>query len=284
MLGQGRERRRLGARGALALSLALGACGGGDDPHGDDPCTETNDAITCPHHTVKLSGDVFGRAVHFKAPTGAPPDAGWPVVIAYQGSFHSAGDMWSAKKGDPFGGWNQTHLLKALVDAGFLVLTPEAHVSGSTYWDTNVPPWDVDWGDAPDNGFVKNILRSLGGGKFRPADLGRVYATGISSGGYMTSRMALSYEGQFRALAIESASFATCGGALCDVPDQKPSHPPTLFLHGEKDEIVPLSTMRDYQKKLQAVGVETDQQVDPDAGHQWLDEAPQRVPAWFLAH
>ena len=68
------------------------------------------------------------------------------------------------------------------------------------------------------------------------------------------------------------------------MPDLKPSHPPTLFLHGEKDEIVPISTMRDYQKKLQAAGVETDQQVDAEAGHQWLDEAPTRIPAWFAAH
>jgi len=56
------------------------------------------------------------------------------------------------------------------------------------------------------------------------------FATGISSGGCMTSRMAVSYEGEFRALAIAAGSYATCGGILCVIPIFLPrDHPPTLF-------------------------------------------------------
>ncbi len=271
--------------GVMLLSCLTCLACGGDDPHGSDPCTETKDQLKCPHHTLTLEGDVFGRQVHFKAPVGEAPDAGWPVVIAYQGSFHTAGDMWSAHPNDEYGGWFQAELLRALVDRGFLVVTPEAHLSGATYWDTNVPPWDVDWNDAPDNQLVKVMLKALAEGKFGPADTARLYATGISSGGYMTSRMGISYPGKFRALAIQSASFATCGGPLCDVPHPLPSpHPPTLFLHGEKDGIVPISTMRDYAAALDDAGVEEEQVVDPDAGHQWLSVAPERVPAFFESH
>jgi poly(3-hydroxybutyrate) depolymerase len=113
----------------------------------------------------------------------------------------------------------------------------------------------------------------------------RLYATGISSGGYMTSRMAVSYAGMFRALAIASASYATCLGAVCSVPSVLPGdHPPTLFLHGTIDTIVPIETMRPYHERLEAQGIATDVDEDPTAGHQWLDDSPERITAWFEAH
>src|SRR5687767_1183792 len=101
----------------------------------------------------------------------------------------------------------------------------------------------------------------------------------------MTSRMALSYPGKFRALAVVSASWATCAGSLCSIPPPLPSdHPPTLFLHGERDDIVPISTMRLYADALTAQKTEIRVVTDPDAGHVWLDVAPVEVPAWFGAH
>ena len=74
---------------------------------------------------------------------------------------------------------------------------------------------------------------------FGPINTTRLYAMGISSGGFMTSRMAVSYPGKFRALADHSGSYATCSDT-CTVPTPLPSnHPPTLFLHGDTDAIVP---------------------------------------------
>lgn len=92
-----------------------------------------------------------------------------------------------------------------------------------------------------------------------------LYATGISSGGYMTSRTAnefASRPGQFvpahpfRAVAIESASFESCAGALCVIPTPLPAtHPPTLFLHGLIDPIVPIITAQAYDGALQAQSI-----------------------------
>jgi dipeptidyl aminopeptidase/acylaminoacyl peptidase len=93
--------------------------------------------------------------------------------------------------------------------------------------------------------------------------------------------MAVSYPGKFRALAIQSASYATCSGALCTVPGDLP---PTLFLHGERDDIVPIGTAEDYRSRLQALGVETMMLRDPQAGHEWLPQAPSAIAAWFAAH
>jgi len=128
------------------------------------------------------------------------------------------------------------------------------------------------------------IFDALDRGVFGTMDTGHMYATGISSGGYMTSRMAVSYPGRFLALAIESASYATCAGPVCVVPDLPPGHPPTLFLHGALDPIVPIQTMYLYDDKLVQEGVQTQVVVDPTGTHQWIPAAPDAVLGWFVAH
>ncbi|MCP4500742.1 MAG: hypothetical protein GY822_12345 [Deltaproteobacteria bacterium] len=81
--------------------------------------------------------------------------------------------------------------------------------------------------------------------KFGPLDDQRLFAIGISSGGYMTSRMAVSYPGRFVALAIVAGGHATCSGPICNLPDALPrDHPPTVFLHGKQDVVVPAESMR----------------------------------------
>lgn len=112
-----------------------------------------------------------------------------------------------------------------------------------------------------------------------------MYATGISSGGYMTSRMAISYTSYFRSLVIESGSYCVCSGVLCYVPDDLPqNHPPTLFLHGELDPVVPIFTMWMYYDKLNAINITVQAVVSTFADHQWIDEAPDQVYKWFLKY
>jgi predicted esterase len=97
--------------------------------------------------------------------------------------------------------------------------------------------------------------------------------------------MAVSYSGRFRALAIESGSYATCAGPACAIPATLPAdHPPTLFLHGGMDTIVPIGTAQAYYQELMAQGFETKFVEDPSAGHQWLSVAPHDVVQWFTTH
>jgi predicted esterase len=124
----------------------------------------------------------------------------------------------------------------------------------------------------------------MAAGTFGPLDLTRRFAVGFSSGGYMTSRMAVSYSGTFRALAIDEGSYATCLSAVCVVPSLPANHPPTLFLQGGLDPVVPLWTMELYNQALVAQGTETRVVIDPTATHQWLNVAPVEVPAWIRAH
>lgn len=252
------------------------------------PCTASATAVTCSYDHRDLPVDLLGivkRRVYFGLPAGTPPVGGWPVVLLFQGSFFSAELSFHGNQGDPFGAYYQALTVKQLLDAGFAVLAPQTHLAGATFWDTNVPPWSVTWELSPDHQFMLAIFDAIQGGKFGAGQLNafRLYATGISSGGYMTSRMAVSYPGRFKALAVASGSYATCGGPLCVVPELPASHPPTLFLHGKDDAIVPVWTMDLYHTRLVAEGHTTQVILHDGAGHEWIPEAPNAIVSWFLA-
>jgi dienelactone hydrolase len=230
---------------------------------------------------------VDGRAVLWQTPLGTPPAAGWPVVFVFQGSLFAPVKMWSATKSDLFGifgTYTQTLMIKRLLDGGYAVVTPQADL-GATAWDTNLPPWADLWTLAPDNAFLDDLFAAVDAGHLGAVDHARWYATGVSSGGYMTSRMAVSYPGRFRALAIAAGSYATCGGPLCALPLTLPTaHPPTLFLHGGSDPVVPIATMYAYRDALILLGRETKTVVDATFLHGWIPATPAEVGAWFDTH
>jgi poly(3-hydroxybutyrate) depolymerase len=248
-------------------------------------CTMSADAVDCPSNSVDLTVDQLGlvkRKVFYQLPAGTPPAGGWPTVLLFQGTFFNSGLSFHGTSGQPFGAYYQALTVKQLLDAGFAILAPQTHLGGATFWDTNIPPWTVAWELSPDHAFMLAIFAAVTEGRFGSLDGGRLYATGISSGGYMTSRMAVSYPGKFKALAVHSGSYATCGGPLCAIPALPASHPPTLFLHGHDDLIVPEYTMEQYHAKLQAAGRRTSVIVHDLAGHQWIPEAPSAITDWFL--
>jgi poly(3-hydroxybutyrate) depolymerase len=121
-------------------------------------------------------------------------------------------------------------------------------------------------------------------GTFGPLDVERAYASGLSSGGYMTSRMAVSYPGQFKALAIHAASYATCLGAACVVPGLPSDHPPTAFFHGDDDTTAPLWAAKAYEKALSDQGTATQFTTEANIGHAWLAAAVDGQTAWFNAN
>ena len=107
-----------------------------------------------------------------------------------------------------------------------------------------------------------------------------IYAAGFSSGGYMASRVALTYD-NVRAIAVHSASYATCAGSLCLVPPLPEDHAPTLFMHGTTDLIVPAWTSLLYYDALTQLGVETTRIAIDGVGHEWLSQAPEATVSWF---
>lgn len=246
-------------------------------------CQVTPSSVICSKRELSLGALLVSRQVAYEVPLGTPPPGGWPVVVYFQGSFFAGTQSFAADRGDPFGKYELTRTFKALLDAGYAVLAPNALLGGATFWQTNVPPWSLLWTTSSDHAFMQSIFQAIRGGRFGALDPDRLYAMGISSGGFMTSRMAVSYRGMFRALAIASASYATCS-ALCLVPPLPVDHPPTLFLHGLLDPIVPIVGMEQYRGALDHDGIEVKAVVSPTATHEWLPEGPQAITDWFSAH
>ncbi len=262
--------------------LSLLACLEAED---GSRCAQSWSRVRCDKNTVALEAGDRERDVHWQVPTGEPPEEGWPAVILFQGAFYPASTFWRARRAAPRGGYNQALLTAELLDSGFAVITPEAPGEGLLAWDTNLPGYKNDWEGCPDDLLMASLIEAMEAGDLGPLDMGALYAAGISSGGYMTSRMAESWPGTFRALAVHSGSWATCAGVLCQIPEDLPEdHPPTLFLHGALDATVPIWTMTDYRDALADQGVEVVSYTKILAGHAWLDEAPDEIVDWFIAN
>lgn len=291
MVGRAVANRALALLALAACSSAPGAPGidggdgtadaTGDAPPGSSRCTVTAAAITCAHESTSFPVNGLTRDVYWQTPTTAAPAAGFPAVVVYQGSFFGPSETWTDVGADtPFGGYHQARLQAVLLDAGFVVIAPFA--AAGLAWQTNS---GLPWSATSDKPFIDDLLAAVHAGAFGPVDTTRLYATGISSGGYMTSRMAVSYPGVFRALAINAGSYATCAGAACQLPATLPAdHPPTRFLHGRADVTVPLSTAEPYEAQLVTQGISADLIVDDAAGHEWLAVSPEQILPWFTTH
>ena len=174
------------------MLFLLAACASTDHPLDleaatDSRCVTSNRWIACDYESTTLHTDYVRdtrRDVHWQIPLGDPPETGWPVVILYQGSLYSGELAWTAERDGPWGMWHQGELVKTLLDSGYAVLSPEAHLNGDTWWDTNVMMWELAWELSPDHALVVSLLESIEDGTFGPLDPDRIFATGISSGGF----------------------------------------------------------------------------------------------------
>lgn len=277
---------------ALALMsatlLQAACCPNSGDAEPGTCFTSSSGAISCPANSDRVGEPGHQRQLLWQLPPGGQPADGWPVVVLFQGSLFPAQTWWDGYPGELFGGVHGVELTEQLLGAGFAVFTPEAVVAGYWCWNTNVPPWAGDFEASPDKSVLDVLFAEMEEGRFGGEgvlDTSRMYASGISSGGYMTSRMSEAYPGRFTALAVISGSWATCVGPFCVLPKELPSgHPPTFFGHGAIDPVVPVGTMRIYKDALEDMGVETAEWVEPGVMHGWFDGEPEAVVDWFLGH
>ncbi len=265
-------------------------CDGVEPPAIDETvelCAENQCYERCLYETSSLSTVTGGtRTIHWQHPLGAAPAGGWPVALLFQGAGPAAEAYWLSTTEAPFGGVYEPRVIKALLDAGYAVLTPEPkRNAGINSWQSNVISHRGDWENSDDHSLMLAMFDAITYGTFGNLDGDRIHAAGISSGGYMTSRLAVTYQDRMASVAIVAGSYATCAGLLCSIPDDLPGdHPPVLFLHGEKDGVVPISTMEEYEAALAATGVTTKVITDPRAGHEWFAGTPAEIVTWFQSH
>ena len=121
-----------------------------------------------------------------------------PLVIAMHGGFGNANNI-----------ENQSQLSAKADDENFIVVYPEGVKAGVF----NIRTWNAGWccghasaSNIDDVGFINALIDTLI--KDYPIDINRVYATGMSNGGYMSYRLACELSDRIAAIAPVAASMS----------------------------------------------------------------------------
>lgn len=156
------------------------------------------------------------RTYHLYLPKGYNRSQSLPLVMAFHGGYG---------KGKRFA--RNTGFNEIADQEGFVVVYPDAL---NMHWNdgrgTASP--DVD-----DVGFVRTLLERLI--RFRNIDPSRIYATGISNGGFFTQRLACEMSDTIAAFATVSATLPEELKSSC-----QPKKPVSiLMINSPQDELVP---------------------------------------------
>ncbi len=169
-----------------------------------------------------LAWDNLNRSYLLHLPETYNPSEEIPLVIAMHGGF-----------GNAFNLQNQSQLSVKADEENFIVVYPEG-LEGGVF---NIRTWNAGWccghasaTDVDDLGFVNTLLDTLI--ENYAVDTQRIYATGMSNGGFMSYRLACELSDRIAAIAPVAASMS--------MVNCSPSNPvPVLDFHSYLDTNVP---------------------------------------------
>lgn len=200
----------------------------------DAAATGDSGAVACPsdvlaagEHTFDLTHDGKARRYLLHVPKGLSTAA--PLVINFHGRNSNAGQQVFLSQ------MNTTSDEK-----GFVVAYPEGLVDGDVEGTgAKIQSWNggtccaAPDTDRDDVGFARAVVADIQGRVC--VDAKRIYATGMSNGGFMTHKIACDAADLFAAAASVSGELVTATAEDC-----KPSRPlPMLMFHGTGDLRVP---------------------------------------------
>ena len=216
------------SRGILLGALLAWACGG--SPSAEHPAPAAQPAAEpsagCrPGTSPAAAGErrqLAGRTVLLDAPAAAS-DRPAPLVLALHGFRSSPEDMRDG-----------TGLAELARTDGVVVVYPQGH-DGVELLGTSGVGWDMRPSETTDRDFVRDLLDQLE--RERCIDRRRIYVTGMSNGGFLSSLLGCQ-------LADRLAAVAPVAGAL-DLGTCAPARPvPILLLYGTADTVVPPDLIR----------------------------------------
>ncbi|MDG6219400.1 MAG: prolyl oligopeptidase family serine peptidase, partial [Candidatus Thermoplasmatota archaeon] len=231
---------------------------------------------------------VDGRFFLWIQPQVDPGSDGYPVLFLFHGaSQHAFSWIFGINK------WsrNQMGFARQALDAGFVLILLQSQRPvrlGPRAWDV----FEQDSTINKDIAYVNSIISWIKETKADVMDVNTLFATGFSSGAFMCSRIALSSEQLFNAIALHSG----CNADSITLTDRGPvfnftyshnisiNHPPTLIVHGEQDQIVPVEGGKTYHDDLKKAGIQTDILLSEEGGHIWLSEFNDEILLWFQSH
>ena len=281
----------LASLGGLAWSPPAAAARCSVDGGGNASCSYTKR-----FNNYWCNGFAVARPVRWQVPEGTPPAGGWPVAFFYAGTQVTDTDnAFIHRMSQPYGQGYVPHIIRELLDnpsgtgRKYAVFVADPPMSGGwlQYWHTNVVnPYSASC----DYDFFPDFFGEISGGSYGAAsqyNLGQRYAFGLSSGGFNSSRMAVTFNGSsvWKALGIVAASYATCSSSCGTLPTLPANHPPTKFWHGQNDTIVPLATMYAYYNKLGSQGL-VRAKLEHGGGHEVPVDTlgASGIKAWFDAY
>ena len=157
-------------------------------------------------------------------PRGLPQGA--PLVLVMHGSGEHAAEI---RIGTGYG-------FERLADEhGFAVVYPNAYTFD---WNdcSKVGDFSVNGAEVDDVGFLNVLVDKLMAEI--SVDRGRVFATGVSAGGFMSIRLALEAPSRFRAVAAVAANVPTPENFKCTPAGQGTS---VMIMNGTDDPLVPFA-------------------------------------------
>jgi polyhydroxybutyrate depolymerase len=210
----------------------------------------------------------------------AAADRPLPVVLSFHGFRGSAsGHRWWTRWG-ALARWE-----------GFIAVHPDGH-EGVRLLGTTGRGWDLLPEEGRDAGFVRALLDTLE--RERCVDRRRVFATGMSNGGFFTSLLGC-------VLSDRLAAVAPVAGAM-DLRACAPARPVALLLiHGRADRVVRAELARgarDWWARANGCGPATRQDgceryggcaadvvyCEGPQAHRWPGDATRRIWRFFQAH
>lgn len=182
--------------------------------------------VLLPLLTSAQSGNILvgglERTYTLRLPSSYDPAVPMPLVVAMHGGFGSGAQL-----------ENQSQLTAKAEEEGFIVVYPDGAQTGIL----NIRTWNAGGccggsvtNNIDDVGFIDALLDRLI--QENSIDTTRIYATGMSNGGFMSYRLACELSHRFAAIAPVAASMTI---ALC----QPERAVPVIAIHSYQDESVP---------------------------------------------
>jgi polyhydroxybutyrate depolymerase len=200
-------RLRISALLALAcVLLALAGCG-----YTGATTSVSRDVI----ETLEFGGLTRSYILHRPPSTGAPP----PLLLAFHGGGDTAADM-----------ERLTHFDELADKEGFLVVYPQGVANRWADAPASAAP---DATSVDDIGFVRALLDDLK--RLIAYDPARVYATGVSIGGFFTARLGCEAADRIAAIGVVAATLAAPEAERC-APAR---HVSVVTMHGTDDTVIP---------------------------------------------
>ncbi|HRI00022.1 MAG TPA: PHB depolymerase family esterase [Saprospiraceae bacterium] len=176
--------------------------------------------------TGKIVHDGLNRDYRLYIPKNFHSNKSYPLIVNLHG-FTS-----NAQQQEIYGDF------RSIADtAGFLIVHPNGTTTSplnQSFWNVGFFPSTVD-----DVGFINKLIDSLS--LSYPIDKNRIYATGMSNGGFMSYKLACESD-KFAAIASVTGSMVAAEKLLC----KRKSPIPVMEIHGTADGIVPYTGTQQF--------------------------------------